>query len=219
MNSTQVKVGIVGLGRWARVLARASLHSETLKITTGYSRSEQKRSAFRDEFGIAVAPDLGAMLADPEIGGVIITAPNEQHLPIAREVAKAGKHIYTEKPIASTLEDGLEIEALEKNLWGDRHRGPQRPLDGRHPSASARPSTPASSAASDSSRPTSRTSARSSSPRRPGAGTRTRRRAGRSRNWRFTTSTSCTISAGTLSQPARCPRSSRRPAPRSTINP
>ncbi len=114
MNSTQVKVGIVGLGRWARVLARASLHSETLKITTGYSRSEQKRSAFRDEFGIAVAPDLGAMLADPEIGGVIITAPNEQHLPIAREVAKAGKHIYTEKPIASTLEDGLEIEALER---------------------------------------------------------------------------------------------------------
>jgi len=30
---------------------------------------------------------------------------------IAREVAKAGKHVYTEKPIATT---GLEIEALEK---------------------------------------------------------------------------------------------------------
>lgn len=44
----------------------------------------------------------------------IITAPNEQHLPIAREVAKAGKHVYTERPIASTLEEGLEIEALEQ---------------------------------------------------------------------------------------------------------
>ena len=40
--------------------------------------------------------------------------PNEQHLPLAREVAKAGKHVYTEKPIASTLEEGLAIEALEK---------------------------------------------------------------------------------------------------------
>ena len=54
------------------------------------------------------------MLADPEIEGVILTVPNEQHLPVAREVAKAGKHVYTEKPIASTLEEGLEIESLEK---------------------------------------------------------------------------------------------------------
>src|SRR3954466_5162422 len=56
------------------------------------------------------------MLANPEIKGVIITVRNEQHLPLAREVAKAGKHVYTEKPIAHTLEDGLEIEALEKTF-------------------------------------------------------------------------------------------------------
>ena len=35
-------------------------------------------------------------------------------LPVAAEVAKARKHVYTEKPIASTLEEGLEIAALEK---------------------------------------------------------------------------------------------------------
>src|SRR6185503_13568884 len=44
----------------------------------------------------------------------ILTVPNEQHLPLEREVAKAGKHVYTEKPIASTLEEGLAIEALER---------------------------------------------------------------------------------------------------------
>ena len=47
------------------------------------------------------------MLADPAIKGVILTVPNEQHLPVAAEVARAGKHVYTEKPIASTLEEGL----------------------------------------------------------------------------------------------------------------
>src|SRR5215203_225239 len=114
MKSNLVKVGIVGLGRWAKVLTRASLQSAELKIVAGYSRSEEKRSAFREEFGIAVTPDLASMLADREIEGVILTVPNEQHLPLAREVAKTGKHVYTEKPIASTLEDGLEIEALEK---------------------------------------------------------------------------------------------------------
>ncbi len=108
-----VKLGIVGLGRWAKVLTRASLKSPKLKIVAGFSRSEEKRAAFEKELGVAAAPDLKTMLADRDIKGVILTVPNEQHLPVALEVARAGKHVYTEKPIASTLEEGLEIEALE----------------------------------------------------------------------------------------------------------
>jgi predicted dehydrogenase len=108
-----VKVGIIGLGRWAKVLTRASQKSDKLRIVSGYSRSEEKRAAFQQELGVPAARDLRTMLADPELKGVILTVPNEQHLPVAIEVARAGKHVYTEKPIASTLEEGLEIEALE----------------------------------------------------------------------------------------------------------
>jgi predicted dehydrogenase len=111
---TKVKVGIVGLGRWAKVLTRAAQKSDKLEIVSATSRSPQKRAAFAQEFGIATAADLASLLADPQIAGVIITVPNEQHLPVAREVAKAGKHVYTEKPIASTLAEGLAIEALEQ---------------------------------------------------------------------------------------------------------
>jgi predicted dehydrogenase len=113
MTEQPVNLGIVGLGRWAKVLARAVAKSDKLKIVAGYSRSEDKRRAFEQEFGAAAMPDLKTLLAKPEIRGVIITVPNEQHLPIAAEVAKAGKHVYTEKPIAATLEDGIEIAALE----------------------------------------------------------------------------------------------------------
>ena len=111
-----MKVGIVGLGRWAKVLTRAAQKSDKLKIVSAYSRSPDKRAAFAQEFGIPAVPDLATLLSDPTIGGVILTVPNEQHLPLAREVAKAGKHVYTEKPIASTLEEGLAIEALEKTF-------------------------------------------------------------------------------------------------------
>ena len=112
--SSPVKVGIVGLGRWAKVLTRAAAKSNKLQIVSGFSRSEEKRLAFERELGVRAAPDLKTLLADPEIKGVILTVPNEQHLPVAEEVAKAKKHIYTEKPIAHTLEDGLRIEALQK---------------------------------------------------------------------------------------------------------
>src|ERR1700733_13952459 len=114
MSSNRVKVGIVGLGRWAKVLTRAAKASNALEIVQGFSRSEESRGAFEKEFGVKSAPTLEALLSNPEIKGVILTVPNEQHLPLAREVAKAKKHVYTEKPIASTLEEGLEIEALAK---------------------------------------------------------------------------------------------------------
>src|ERR1700692_4835136 len=114
MRDKPVKAGIVGLGRWSKVLTKASKKSDRLEIVAGYSRSEEKRTAFQQELGVPAAASMQAILADPEITGGIITVPNEQHLPMAVEVANSGKHVYTEKPIASTLEDGLEIASLEQ---------------------------------------------------------------------------------------------------------
>ena len=102
MAAAPVKVGIVGLGRWAKVLTRAAAKSDKLEIVAGYSRSEEKRARLRAGIGIAAVPELeDHARPTPAIEGVILTVPNEQHLPVAREVAKAGKHVYTEKPIAS----------------------------------------------------------------------------------------------------------------------
>ena len=114
MSPDPVKAGIVGLGRWAKVLTRAAAKSPDIEIVSGFSRSEEKRQAFEQEMGVAAAPSMDALLSDPQIQGVILTVPNEQHLPVAAQVAKAGKHVYTEKPIASTLEQGLEIAALQE---------------------------------------------------------------------------------------------------------
>jgi predicted dehydrogenase len=114
MSANPVKVGIVGLGRWAKVLTRAAAKSEKIRVVAGFSRSEEKRLAFEQEMGVPAVPDMKGMLSNAAIEGVILTVPNEQHLPVAAEVAKARKHVYTEKPIASTLEEGLEIAALEK---------------------------------------------------------------------------------------------------------
>src|SRR5437764_9104218 len=114
MTTHPVKVGIVGLGRWAKVLTRAAAKSEKIKIVSAFSRSEEKRTAFKQDTGVPTVPDLQTMLSNREIEGAILAVPNEQHLPVAAEVAKARKHVYTEKPIASTLREGLEIAALEK---------------------------------------------------------------------------------------------------------
>lgn len=114
MAARKVRLGIVGLGRWARVLTRAVKDSEKLEIVAGFSRSQEKRDAFAKDTGVPAVPDMQAMLGDPSIDGVILTVPNEQHYPMAQQVARAGKHVYTEKPIAQNLEDGLRIADLER---------------------------------------------------------------------------------------------------------
>ena len=109
-----VKLGIVGLGRWAKVLTNAAQKSDKLQIIAGHSRSQEKRDAFTQRFGVNTYGSLEEILAMPDIEGVIITVPNEQHFSIARQIAEAGKHVYTEKPISNILADGLRMEMLQK---------------------------------------------------------------------------------------------------------
>lgn len=114
MNNKVVKLGIVGLGRWSKVLTAAAKESDSLEIVAGFSRSQEKRDEFTAKFGIKTFESLESLLNLDEIEGVIITVPNEQHYSVAKKIAEAGKHIYTEKPISNILEDGLRMQALQE---------------------------------------------------------------------------------------------------------
>lgn len=108
------KVGIIGLGCRAKLLTRAAAGTDKIKIIAAHSRSEQKRRAFQLESRVPVVSDLRTLLSYPMLDGIILTVPPDQHLSLAVEVAKAKKHLYIECPIAGTLEQGLEIAALEQ---------------------------------------------------------------------------------------------------------
>lgn len=105
-----VRLAPIGLGRWARVLARGAQRGDVIELASCFSRSEEKRAAFQEEFGIPrSAATLDELLADPEIEGVLVTTPNDSHKPVILECLDAGKAVYTDKPIAHTMEDAGEI--------------------------------------------------------------------------------------------------------------
>ena len=112
--SEKIKLGIVGLGRWAKVLTAAAKTSEKIEIVAGHSRSQEKRDAYTEDFDIKTYDSLDKLLKLNEVEGVIITVPNEQHYSVAKQIAEAGKHVYTEKPISNILEDGLRMQDLQK---------------------------------------------------------------------------------------------------------
>ncbi|MGE5089743.1 MAG: Gfo/Idh/MocA family protein [Candidatus Levyibacteriota bacterium] len=114
MPRNAVRAALLGIGAWGRVLATAAARSTTLRITHCLSRDAGRREAFAREFGLAASDDYDAILRDPDIDAVVIALPNELHHPFARRAAEARKHVYLEKPIASTLADGLRIAELER---------------------------------------------------------------------------------------------------------
>jgi predicted dehydrogenase len=109
----RIKVAMVGVGNWARVLAKAASNSNKIEIVCCVGRSPERLATFSKDFGLP-ARDIDAVLVDKEIAGVVLALPNELHFKFARRAAQAGKHIYIEKPIANTMADSLAIAALEK---------------------------------------------------------------------------------------------------------
>lgn len=107
----KLKVGIVGIGWWSDVLAGVIEKSESLELRAGFSRTPGKRLAFAERFHCEAAQSYEAMLAIEDLDGVILTTPNSAHREGAEAAARAGKHVFVEKPISNTLEDGRAMIA------------------------------------------------------------------------------------------------------------
>lgn len=108
-GAPRVRLAAVGLGRWARVMARAYAGSDAVELRTCYTRNPERRAAFAAGFGCGQDESLADVLAREDVDALVITAPNDQHAPIIEAAAAAGKHVYTEKPVAVDLADVRRI--------------------------------------------------------------------------------------------------------------
>jgi len=115
MSFEPVRVASMGLGRWANVLADATLRGEKIKLVSCFSRTAEKRANFMERYGTREADSFEALLNDDEVEAVIVTTPNYNHMEHIEAIAAAGKHVYCEKPIAHNLEHAKKIvNAVEK---------------------------------------------------------------------------------------------------------
>ncbi len=115
LRSDPLRVACIGLGWWSDVLADAIKRSGKLSIVACYTRSQDKRAAFANKYGCRPAGSYEEILADPWIEAILNTTPNDVHLPTTRAAAKAGKHVFLDKPIANNVSDARAItEACRK---------------------------------------------------------------------------------------------------------
>src|SRR5258707_6190656 len=97
------------MGWWSDVLADAIKRSGKLTIAACYSRSEEKRQKFANKYGARAARTFQEILNDRSIEAIVNTTPNSVHLETTVAAAKAGKHVFLDKPIANTIEDARAL--------------------------------------------------------------------------------------------------------------
>jgi UDP-N-acetyl-2-amino-2-deoxyglucuronate dehydrogenase len=97
---------IVGCGLIARFHARALQDVPAARVVALVSRNPANAGKLNDELGLncALATDLGAVLARPDVDVVIVTTPSGAHREPALAAANAGKHVVVEKPLEITTE-------------------------------------------------------------------------------------------------------------------
>src|SRR3982750_2678449 len=105
----QVKVGCIGIGWWSDVLADAMQRSGKFTIAACYSRSADKRQKFATKYGCRAASSYEEVLADRTIEAIINTTPNGVHKETTIAAARAGKHVFLDKPIANTISDARAL--------------------------------------------------------------------------------------------------------------
>jgi len=112
-----VRVGLIGAGRMG------SFHAENLAwgvpgaiLAAVADPQPGAADALTNKLGVAKAySDLHALLQDPEIEAVAIAAPARTHAEWVIAAARAGKHVFCEKPMAVTLDEADRAIAAAKD--------------------------------------------------------------------------------------------------------
>jgi predicted dehydrogenase len=98
-----IRAAIVGLGRWGQNLVECTQgKTDKLRFTAGVARTPEKAQAFATKHGLTLIGDYAAALADPGIDAVVLATPHTQHAEQVVAAARAGKHVFTDKPFALT---------------------------------------------------------------------------------------------------------------------
>jgi predicted dehydrogenase len=110
-NPRPLGVGVLGAGAIAPPYYMAMQAWPQLRLVSCASRGMASARAAADRYGIQ-ALDFGTMLADPAIDAIVNLTPIGVHFETGKTILEAGKHLYSEKPIAATVAQGRELLAI-----------------------------------------------------------------------------------------------------------
>lgn len=107
----KVKVGIIGTGNIFGAYVKGCRAFQILEIAACADIDRDKAQAKAAEFDIPRACSVEELLAEAEIQIVVNLTVPKAHAEVSLAAIEAGKHVYSEKPLAITRSDGQKVLA------------------------------------------------------------------------------------------------------------
>ena len=112
----EVSVAIIGMGRQGRTIAGELQKITGVKIAAICDVDPRRlRSGARRVAGAESYEDHRKLLDEANVSAVIIATPTHTHQAVVQDALTAGKHVYCEAPIASTIEDCQAVVEAARN--------------------------------------------------------------------------------------------------------
>ena len=114
--SRVLRIGVIGCGAIATgVHLRILRRMPNVRVTAVADPAPEARArASRLVSGVAAVANADELLARDDVDAVVVSAPTGLHATLALATIETGRHIYLEKPIATTIEDGHKVAAAAR---------------------------------------------------------------------------------------------------------
>lgn len=110
----QVNIGIIGCGNISSIYCEAPKKFPILNLVACADVDKERAKARAEQFHIPNVCTVEELLSDPTIDIVVNLTPPQVHAEICLKALEAGKHVYVEKPLAITVDEGKQILELAK---------------------------------------------------------------------------------------------------------
>jgi inositol 2-dehydrogenase len=126
-----IKMGLIGAGRMGKVFAHTlAFNVAEVDLVALADSGLQNSAEVAGRFGIpCYYTDYRELLKQEDIDAVVIATPTSTHVQAIQDAARAGKHIFSEKPLALTLEECDEAIAAVKQAGVKLQLGFMRRFD------------------------------------------------------------------------------------------
>lgn len=96
------------LGCWhvhALDYARDAAEHPDTQVVAVWDTDPERGADAADQLGVEFVPDLDGLLARPDLDAVTVTTATNEHVEVIGRAIRAGKHVFTEKLLAPTVEE------------------------------------------------------------------------------------------------------------------
>lgn len=109
MSERVCRVGFVGCGNISGSYVEGCRRHAILDVVACADLEAERARALALELDVPKACQVEELLADPDVDIVLNLTAHQAHAAVSLAAIEAGKHVYSEKPLASSTEEGLAI--------------------------------------------------------------------------------------------------------------